>query len=199
MSRPSSGVFTQTLYSQQDDERSQISSRVSPKSSPTMGSNRHGFWNTSDKEQGTEDLGSLEQELQTMMWKRQSDDVQNRLRIASSLAEKNDARGYYILAMHFRHGWGVKPDQRRALSYYRLAAEQRHAGACYELARIYAQGNQQMNVAKDYTTAHYYADKGIAGENITSFNHDNYNQNNFVEQLKGLKKVLEVFNNSLRM
>lgn len=186
-------------YSQQAEGRFHESSRVSLESSPRIGSNQHDFWNTSDKEQDTEDLGSLEQELQTMMWERRSDDFQNRLRIATSLAEKSDARGYYILATHFRHGWGVKSNQRRALSYYRLAAEQRHAGACYELARIYAPGNQHMNVAKDYTAARYYTEKGITGQNITSFDHDAYNQNNYIEQLKGLKKVLEVFNCSLRM
>ncbi|MBC8285234.1 MAG: sel1 repeat family protein [Nitrospinae bacterium] len=57
-----------------------------------------------------------------------------------SLAEQNDPRGQYALAIMYDLGEGVPKNPEEALKYYRLAAEQGNADAQNNLGVMYDQG-----------------------------------------------------------
>jgi hypothetical protein len=79
-------------------------------------------------------------------------DSEQRVKQARLLLKKNpkDPRANYVLAQHYEAGWGgLNINCSRAEKFYRIAAEQNHAGACYELAYLYAQGNALRKIRKD--------------------------------------------------
>ena len=113
----------------------------------------------------------------------------SRIRNAQNLIKQDKAHGYYIMAMYFRYGWaGVHVDYNHALSMYEKAADKGHAGACYELARLYIQGNALMGVEKNSEKAAQYANKELDRNNIGNI--DGYSQADYTEQLEGLKRVI---------
>ena len=57
-----------------------------------------------------------------------------------SLAEKNDPRGQYALAIMYDLGEGVPQDSKEAFKYYKLAAEQGNSDAQNNLGVMYDQG-----------------------------------------------------------
>jgi len=140
---------------------------------------------------------TFQSELQDMIWRKISQNTQDNLKMAYNLLEKNpkDAKALYILAIYHKDGRGVKQNPHQARRYYQQAAEQGHAGACYELARAYLEGNSLLGVDHpNFDLAKKYADKGIElGQGKTEFDNNNYNykQAVYVEQLTSLRRVMD--------
>ena len=55
-------------------------------------------------------------------------------------AEAGDAEAQFLLGFSYDIGRGVPQDDAEAVRWYRLAADQGHAGAQYELGNMYALG-----------------------------------------------------------
>ncbi len=72
------------------------------------------------------------------------------IKVFRSLAEKNDPRGQYALAIMYDMGEGVPQSSEEALKYYRHAAEQGYADAQNNLGVMYDQGE---GVSVDYEEA----------------------------------------------
>ena len=77
-------------------------------------------------------------------------DYDTAVKVFRSLAEKNDPRGQYALAIMYDMGEGVPQDSEEALKFYRLAAEKGHADAQNNLGVMYDQGE---GVSADYKEA----------------------------------------------
>ena len=77
-------------------------------------------------------------------------DYHTAVKVFRSLAEQDDPRGQYALAIMYDMGEGVPQDSEEALKFYRLAAEQGHADAQNNLGVMYDQGE---GVAADYKEA----------------------------------------------
>ena len=67
-------------------------------------------------------------------------DYETAAKVFRSLAEQNDPRGQYALAIMYDMGEGVPQNSEKALKYYRLAAEQGYADAQNNLGVMYDQG-----------------------------------------------------------
>ena len=127
-----------------------------------------------------------------LMWERAAEDTKTRLKNADQLARNENAIGLYDLAQCYRYGWGLNVNYQNSLELYKRAAEKGHAGACYELARLYLQGNILMGINKDFEVANNYIQLGI-GKNkqkILDFDTPNYKQAEYISQLENLSKVL---------
>ena len=77
-------------------------------------------------------------------------DYDTAVKVFRSLAEKNDPRGQYALAIMYDMGEGVPQNSEEALKFYRLAAEKGHADAQNNLGVMYDQGE---GVSADYKEA----------------------------------------------
>lgn len=66
-----------------------------------------------------------------------------------------DAEAQFALGVEYKHGKGVPQNHREAVKWYRRAAEREHAGAQYQLGRMYHQGRASLKqeISKDYNQA----------------------------------------------
>ena len=105
---------------------------------------------------------------------------------------QDNAQTCYEKGFKYRYGWGgVEQDPAKGLRYFHHAAEQGHAGACYELARLYLQGNMLINITPNLERAKDYVNKGLErGRDKTEFDNASYCQKDFILQLEGLTSVV---------
>jgi hypothetical protein len=68
----------------------------------------------------------------------QSGDFATALKEWKPLAEKGDVDAQTNLGLMYQNGWGVPQDDKEAVRWYTLAAEQEHAKAQYNLGVMYA-------------------------------------------------------------
>ncbi len=81
-------------------------------------------------------------------------DYETDLREFKALAEQNDSRGQYGLALMYDLGAGVPADLKEAVKWYQLSAKQGNADAQNNLATMYAEGE---GVEKDtHKAAEWY-------------------------------------------
>ena len=73
---------------------------------------------------------------------------------------------------------------------YINAANQGHAGACYELARLYFQGHMLLEFQENLMLAAHFSDKGIK-TNVYNFCNEWYNQADYVEKSKILRQIIQ--------
>lgn len=128
------------------------------------------------------------QKADLLIWQQINQDRTARIKVAQSLCEQNDPRGQFDMAACYRHGWGVRYNIEYSIFLYDQAARQGHAGACYELARLYLQGNTLIGVSKDLNKAEEYAD--LIPLDTKEFDRPGYSQAEYIEQLNSLKKVI---------
>jgi TPR repeat protein len=127
--------------------------------------------------------------------------IENRIRTAQRLCEAGNARGQYEMATRYRYGWGVPQNQQQALNLYKMAAERgldAHAGACYELVRLYLHGDILMGIKKNIAAAAYYAKLGAnADPNVYNYSEyhgsatADYDQRRYIEESVYLLRVIE--------
>ncbi len=66
------------------------------------------------------------------------------------LAEKGDARAQYTMGLMYEQGYGVTPDQGKAVTWFEKAAEKGETNAQYHLGSLY---NHGQGVPRDLTQA----------------------------------------------
>ena len=92
----------------------------------------------------------------------------------------------YVYGICYRYGMiGKEKDLERSIYYFKQAGEQGHAGACYNLARLYLYGD---DVDEDLDQAKYYAGKPIETE---SYDTEYYRQERYVEMVEAIRRVID--------
>ncbi len=99
----------------------------------------------------------------------------------------------YDMAQCYRHGWGVSINYKESIKLYDESAKMGHAGACYELARLYLQGHTLMDIKIDLSLSEYYSKLGLDKCQKIGSDMDflNYKNSDYVPQLNGLLKTIE--------
>ena len=128
------------------------------------------------------------------LWSRIAQNSIMRNRWAEGLAEKNDPRGLHELAQVLRYGWGgYHVDYSRSFDLYMEAAKLGHAGAAYELTRLYLQGDCMMGIKKNIKAARECANLVLGhpdANDVVKFNTNIYSQEEFLDSLKSLYSVI---------
>lgn len=144
----------------------------------------------------------MNERINQMLFERMQQDSQIRARHAQTLAEEENPIGLYEMGIRYLHGWVVQVDLQQAFAHLDKAAQCGHAGACYELARQYIDGNTTLGIVKNLDTAQKYIDYA---KNVytTQFDTPNYKQETVREELVNLEKVIRAIRsmnrNTLRL
>jgi len=127
----------------------------------------------------------MNETIHSFMWKRIQQDNEIRNTAAKKSCEMGNPHGQYQMATRYRHGWGVEINCDKSIELYKKAAENGHAGACYELARLYLQGNVVMGFGQDVSKAKLYANLGTdAAEE--KYSCEGYDQKHYINESQKL-------------
>lgn len=116
-----------------------------------------------------------------------------RLQKDQQAAQSGSAVGLYKMGIRFRYGWGVPKDYQEGLNLLKKAANhpETHAGACYELARLYLHGYELEGICQDFIEALNYAERGAKADPNSFQDIEGYNQEDMVKQSQSLIKTIE--------
>lgn len=127
--------------------------------------------------------------IANMMWERMQSDTIIRTEYAQRKAANCEAIGLYEMGIRYLNGWGTNVDIKGALDSLDGAARQGHAGACYELAKQYVQGNHLINIQRDLDRAKQYISYG-KDKRTTEYDTPNYKQESAIIDLINLEKTI---------
>ena len=150
----------------------------------------NGLFYQCDNHMGYDEISSR---ANAMMQERVSQDINQRFKLAEEMyrENQNDAKALWTLYHHYDKGYGgVAVDEQKALQYLRAAANEGHAGACYELSRklLFNEDHESIEEAKFYTDEES-VQKCISKAGI--FNEPYYRQQDYIDELIALRKVAE--------
>ena len=128
-----------------------------------------------------------------MMQERAKQDIDHRLKFAEKMYNKNqhDAKALWVLYHYYDKGYGgVTVDKQKAMLYLRLAADEGHAGACYELSRklLFNDDDKSAEEVKFYT-GKQSVKKCISKSAI--FDEPSYRQQDYIDELENLQRAAE--------
>jgi len=90
------------------------------------------------------------------------------LRTFYTLAQDDDDKAQYNLALMYANGLGVEIDNAKAKLWYEKAARQGNASAQYNLAQLYT--TEESSDSKHYFKAKYWYEKSIEGGIVDAYN-----------------------------
>lgn len=122
------------------------------------------------------------------IWEQLERDRKNLLESTKRSAADHDPKGLYEMGIRYFFSWEVPFDLGKALECFTLAAEAGHAGAYYELARLYLYGME--GIPKDPTKGYHYIEKGLTN-NSTRFDTDSYKCSEVIRRLESMKAAID--------
>ena len=114
-------------------------------------------------------------------------DMEERKIKSIELANKNDPVGLYELGIRHKHGWGVEFDRKKAYELLKRSAEQGHTKACYEMARLYIDGDY---IGTEYIKRNLDEAKKYVEMGTKDFL---YNEKKDIDELLLLNKVIMAY------